>query len=451
MKIYVYLKKATYYAKTGIMKTRQNDVDLHEKVHRLQSLVESFASVNASLDLKTVLVNTLKTATKLMDAETGSIALLDKEYMRLRFVESTDPDFEKLKTLYVPFGKGIVGTVAQSGQSMRLEDIHADSRFYEKIDQEMRHTTGAYICAPLLVHEQVIGTAQVMNPRHKKVFSQSDVELLEGFAHQAALAIENARAHELQLKQQSIDAEMQLCAELQTSFFPQEQPRLQGLEYYGCSLPAKEVGGDYYNYFQYDKNCMDIILADIAGKGLPAALLVSQLHTSYQLLANPCKPLAQTALELNNFFCSTLVQGRFLTAFIARIYQDREELEYVLAGHPSPFLLRAACDPSYASAEAFVRTGPMIGFKSDHPPQVKKISFLPGDLIVAFSDGYSEAQNSRGEFWGEELLYRVIQEHRKESLRNIHNLIDKDLLLFQEEPNLRDDATILMLRRKTIQ
>ena len=422
---------------------RNKHSSLKEENLRLKALVDSFAEVNRSIDLKTVLTNSLQTATKLMRAEVGSIALIDEAGKRLYFVESTDANFDRLKQMSVALGTGISGHVAQTGKSIRVDDVHQDSRFYQKIDKEMGRSTGSYVCSPLTARNRIIGTTQIMKSRKAKPFSEADVKLLEGFASQAALAIENARAHKLELKQKGIEYEMQLCSEIQKNIFPKKLPEIACFELYGSSQPAREVGGDYYNYFQHSKDCMDIIVADVSGKGISAALLVTELHTCYRLLAAENRCLEETALKLNQFLCSTLLIGRFITLFIARVYTNKKEIEYVLAGHPPPLLLYRDGN----SFRQFVRTGPVLGFDFEAPPQKAKLPFFPGDMIIAFSDGYSEAQNQKEELFGEDQILRIVSANKDKKLKDIHTILQKEVDDFRGDVPFTDDITILMLRR----
>ena len=118
---------------------------------------------------------------------------------------------------------------------------------------------------------------------------------MEGFARQAALGIQNARLHELELERQGFEMEMQLCAEVQRSLFPKSIPPIDGFELYGHSVPSHEVGGDYYTFVPRPDSTLDVVLADVSGKGLPAALIVSDFHTGYHLLAQLPDPM-QTLL-----------------------------------------------------------------------------------------------------------------------------------------------------------
>ena len=416
---------------------------IQEENWRLKTLVRSFISVNSSLDLKTVLTESLRAAADLLHAEIASLALLSEKGDELIFIESTDPEFDKLKNLRVPIGTGISGMVAKTGKSICVEDARKDDRFYNKIDQVTGYRTVSYLCAPLFANNKVIGTAQIMNHRDGRLFQKKDLELLEGFANQAALAINNARIHELMLEQKAMEHEMQLCVEIQDQIFLSEPPRSPHLQFYGHSSPAKEVGGDYYHYLEHDMQCIDVVIADISGKGLSASIIVTELHTAYKLLSDPSIPLGQTIKELNTFLCDTLLPGRFISGFFARVYSGTNEVQYVLAGHPPPFLFRGN-----GACENLKRTGQLLGIDPNSPPRQESFIMEANDLLVAFSDGYSEAQNKEGDFFGEEKISQTVDSNKGKDLPEIHRLIEKEVNQFRVNHPLSDDTTILMIRRK---
>lgn len=422
----------------------RNYSSLKREISCLKDLVDSFAQINSSLDLKTVLTNSLQTATRLMNAEIGSIALLNKNGDQLYFIESTDKNFAKLKELKIPLGSGIAGHVAKTGKSLRLDDAKQNPHFYAKIDNKMGQTTGSYLCSPLIANKKVIGTTQIMKKAKGASFTEDDAILLDRFASQVALTIENARAHKLELTQKKIEYEMLLCSQIQENFSPKSIPSIQGFEIFGTSSTAKEVGGDYYNYFWKSKECLDIIVADVSGKGISAALLVSSLHTCYPLISENNPSLKETAVKLNAFLCSTLPLGRFITVFIMRIYSNKTEVEYILAGHPPPILV----SKQNTKSRNFTRTSAILGFDDKQETQVKNLELFSGDIVVAFSDGYSEAQNKKGEFFGEERISKIITKNQNRTLEDIYGILDSEVNKFCMDTTKLDDLTIALVRRQ---
>ncbi len=416
--------------------------DLREEIVRLQGLVGAYYLLNSSLDLDTVLQNTLLTATSLMKAEIGSIALINDEKNQLVFLESTDKKFDRLKQLAVPLGVGIAGNVAVSGRPIRVEDVSKDPRFYGKIDEELGQKTSSYLCVPLKVDNDIIGTAQLMNRLDGRAFSPADEKLMEGFAKQAGLAIQNARMHAVLLKQKAIESELSVCAEIQQKLFPEKTPQIGGFEVFGSSQPCREVGGDYYAWARRPDGSWDLAVADVSGKGLAAAMMVSELHTGFQMLSQMNLPLAECMRLLNTHLVETLITGKFISMFVARVFPGKDEITYVVAGHPPPVILGSKNN----ERRDLERTGPLLGLmKADF--QEKKIVLGPGDLLISYSDGYSEAADPHGELFGDETIPRefgrILNKDLVSMSRDFEIVVDTHR---RGEP-ANDDATLLLLRR----
>ncbi|MCC6274636.1 MAG: SpoIIE family protein phosphatase, partial [Leptospiraceae bacterium] len=321
------------------MSEQVTNSELHEEIQNLNALVEAFSLLNSSIDLETVLLNTLSKATELMNADISSIALLNDEKTHLVFLESTDPNFDKLKNLQVPIGQGIAGNVALTGVTVRVDDVKNDPRFYGKIDQAMNQRTMSYLCVPLIADNAIIGTAQIMNKKDGTSFTERDEKLMVGFSKQAALAISNAKLHGIMLKQKAIDSELKVCREIQQKLYPAKTPQLEGYELYGSSIPSREVGGDYFAFITRVDESMDVVVADVSGKGISAAMMVSELHSGLQILSMQSLQLDTMGRILNDHLVDSLILGKFITLFAGRLRPDYSLIEYIVAGHPPPFII----------------------------------------------------------------------------------------------------------------
>jgi sigma-B regulation protein RsbU (phosphoserine phosphatase) len=409
------------------------------ELERLRALTESFALLSSSLDLKTVLRNTLARASELTRAKIASIALVNEEGTHLIFLESTDPAFDRLKELSVPVGQGIAGSVARTGQPVRVADVHQDPRFYGKIDAEMGGTTQSYLCVPLIVRQQIIGTAQLMNRTDGVSFSEQDEELMVQFGAVASQAIYNARAHEIMLKQQAIDTELEVCAEIQAKLFPGAPPSFPGFEISGKTIPCREVGGDYYTYIMRKDSTCDVVIADVSGKGLAAALMVSELHSGFHLVSPLPYDLESAINIVNQHLISSFIEGKFVTMFCARLEQNGE-MQYMACGHDPPFVIRRG------TLLRLEPTGMVLGMPGSHLSSAR-FTLEPGDLVVAFTDGYSEAMNAQSEQLTEDRIAAVALELAGRPLAEIAEQIDAETRAHRNGVPAADDATLLLFRR----
>lgn len=413
--------------------------EVSSELERLRALTESFALLSSSLDLKTVLRNTLARASELMRARIASIALVNEEGTHLIFLESTDPAFDRLKHLSVPMGQGIAGSVARTGEPVRVVDVHADPRFYGKIDAEMGGTTQSYLCVPLKVRSGILGTAQLMNRTDGLAFTEEDEMLMVQFAGIASQAIHNARAHEIMLKQKAIDTELEVCAEIQGKLFPGAPPSFPGFELFGRSIPCREVGGDYYTFLPRKDTSCDVVIADVSGKGLAAALMVSEVHSGIHLVSPLNYSLEAGINIVNQHLVSSFIEGKFVTMFCARLEADGE-IQYMACGHDPPFVVRKG---RLLRLDA---TGMVLGMPGVHLSSAR-FKLEPGDLVVAFTDGYSEAMNAAGEQLTEDRIAAIALELANRPLSEIADQIDAETALHRNGVPAADDATLLLFRR----
>ncbi len=422
--------------------TLQENLKPEDELKRLRMLLDSFAMLNSSLELDRVLTVTLERAGALLGAEMGSLALLNDAGDSLKFVQSTDPNFATLKNLSVPLNRGIAGYVARTGESVRVEDTSKDDRFYDEIDKALHHTTHTYLCVPLVVHDKIIGTAQLMNRLDGKPFTTADEKLLIGFARQASLAIHNARMHQVMMKQQAMDSELNVCNEIQMNLYPAESPTYTGYELYGETVPCREVGGDYYTYIPRTDGTMDAVLGDVSGKGVSAAMLVSEMHTGIHLLSRMDYPVAETVTMLNSHLHETIIPGKFITFFIIRLHPGDGKVEYVDAGHPPPYIIRKS-----GEIVELQTTGPILGISKVTYSSIE--AFMgSGDLLVAFSDAYSESQSPVGDLFGEERIAEVVSRHKDRDLVEIADILKKEASDYRGGALPSDDSTILLVRRQ---
>ncbi len=418
---------------------------LKEELQKMKALVEAFQLLNSSLDLETVLNHTLSTAVRLMNAEMGSLALLDKSKKILSFVRSTDPEFQTLKTLQVPIDKGIAGYVARTGETVRVEDTSKDPRFYSDIDKKLKHETHTYLCVPLITQSEIIGTAQLINRQDGESFSPEDESLFTGFARQAALAIQNASLHQASVRQKALETELKISKDIQMTIYPERIPDFSGYEFYGEIIQNREVGGDYYTLIEREDGTLDAIIGDVSGKGIPAALLVSEVHTGIQLLSHTEKSVAEAVQMLNHHMSRGVNTGRFVTFFAARLTKDSDTFEYVTAGHPPPWIIRSA--DSGFTFEELQSTGSLLGLPGNKVHSEKN-ELHYGDILLAFSDAYSESKSPGDELLGEQSLAAFVSEKHSSSLKEIADYIKEKALEFRGGEPPADDATLLLIRRK---
>lgn len=264
------------------------------------------------------------------------------------------------------------------------------------------------MCVPLANAEgRPIGAIQLDTQDRTKKFSQDDLSLLSIVANLAAVAIEKARLHEAVLSREKEQKEIELARKVQLGFLPQTLPDVAGYEFYSHYSPALTVGGDYYDFIALPGGRVAVVLGDVAGKGVPAALLVAKLSSEVRfcLLTEP--KLAQAVSALNEQMIAGGLGDRFVTLAVLVIDPARHEVTVVNAGHMAPKWYRAATG-ELVDAISLEATGPPVGAAPGYPFEQVSFALATGDSVALFTDGVSDAMNPSGVMFSQEAVDRYL-------------------------------------------
>lgn len=427
---------------------------LHE-LKKYHTILELNELITKDLDLEIVLQNVLKEAMDLTNSEKASVFLINHKKNILEFAATTDENAGELKNLTVPMGKGIAGYVAETGKVVNIEDVKKDNRFYSGIDKATGQDTFSYLCVPLKVRGKIIGTAQLMNKKDG-IYQANDEYIMVEFSRIAAIAIENALLHKVTLEKERIERDLTVAREIQNKLLPHGFPDLPDYSIWGLTSPAQEVGGDYYSYFLSEKrdDYLDIVISDVSGKGISASLIVENFDASLKLYRSMYEDLELLMFYVNNFICDNIIMGKFITVFYARIHRKTGIMQYINAGHNSPFLFKN--DENNQDVIELENSGPFIGLMKDIAYRSYYLKMEENESLVAFSDGIVEAMNEKEELYGEERLiqdFKDIHLSTKErgnicDARLAAEYIHKKVNEFQNVALQHDDLTLLVVSHK---
>jgi len=247
-----------------------------------------------------------------------------------------------------------------------------------------------------------------------------------------------ASRHELARK----EAELNFALEVQQALFPTQFPVDQGLEFSAVCVPARGIGGDYYDVLQRRDGCLAFAIADISGKGIPAAILMSNVHAVLRTLYDAGHPAGDLCTQLNRHLYRVTEGTKFATAFYAEWNERDRSLTYVNAGHPAPLLL-GSC-----SSQLLQTGGPPLGIFPDTEFQVGRLVMQPGDMMVLFSDGITDAGESSEREFGQARLEATVKEHCEEPLDEIRQHILTAVRDWSGE-EVEDDMTLLLIRARS--
>jgi sigma-B regulation protein RsbU (phosphoserine phosphatase) len=287
----------------------------------------------------------------------------------------------------------------------------------------------------------MIGIITVFNKKNGE-FDNNDKRLLSIIATQSAQVIENARLLEEEQQLFIFQEELRTAAEIQNKLLPQEPPTIECFDIAGKSIPAKTVGGDYFDFMKTDYQQLMFCLADVTGKGLPAALLMANTQATIRGQAINISSPAKSVANANRLIHYNTGMGKFVTLFYGLLDCHKFQIKYCNAGHDHPMLFRNG-----KLHDRLTTGGLVLGFLPEYDYQEDVISLVPGDVLVIYSDGVTEAMNENEEEFGEDRLQEIVEKNYHLSATDMVEHIISEVRDHAGRVSQSDDITLLVIRR----
>ncbi|HEX9981814.1 MAG TPA: SpoIIE family protein phosphatase [Thermoanaerobaculia bacterium] len=301
----------------------------------------------------------------------------------------------------------------------------------------------AFVAVPIKGNNAVIGVLAAADRETREggigAFEANELRLLSLFANQVAIALENARLHREALEKQAMERELELAATMQKVILPKWIPQADRVEIAVFSRPAKQVGGDYHAFFDRE-GVVTMLVADVAGKSMPAALLVSALHAAVQLLFAEGRELGEIATELNRHIHKWSAENKFITMVMVSVDHENETVQYVNAGHNPAYLI------TNGKLEMIKSHGLPIGIMPSSRYMTQTRAFPKGSAVVLYSDGITEAEDVAGEEYENDRLEALLREHSSATAEELKDRIAASVDAFTIGAPQKDDQTIVIAR-----
>ncbi|HTW64556.1 MAG TPA: SpoIIE family protein phosphatase [Bryobacteraceae bacterium] len=332
--------------------------------------------------------------------------------------------------------------VIKEKTSLLVRDARLDEAFADRmsiVQQQIR----SMLAVPLQTDDRVIGLIYLDSPHFIKEFSKDDLSLLTVMANVAAIRIEHTRLAEVEQAEKIHAKQLEQAAEIQRGLLPVQAPNVPGVDLAGYNAPCHTVGGDYYDFLAYPDGRVGLLVGDVAGKGMPAALLMSSLQARVQVLFDDPSNLAALVTRLNRIITSNCPSNRFITFFIGILDPKTGELTYVNAGHNPPLVAHAD-----GSVEKLDGTGLILGILPVATYAQKSCTLAPGDAVLLFSDGVTEpVRPGSDEEFGEDRLAQSFSKLRGQDAHSIIECINQQVNEFTAGSPPADDITLVVARR----
>ncbi|WP_020620957.1 PP2C family protein-serine/threonine phosphatase [Paenibacillus daejeonensis] len=417
---------------------------------RSSQLLAISLRLNSTLRRGELLQIIMETAEEALDAEASSIIMVDASTGELYFEVATGERGGEVKQIRLQPGEGIAGSVAASGQSVRIADAARDARWSSRVSNRVGMPTRSMLCVPVRSGERTLGVLQVINRKGGGAFSQAQLRLLEDIAAPVAIALENMLLYEaleqsmLQLREttaakERLESELKIAREIQSSYLPGSSWRMPGVELNASLEPAREVGGDFYHYQELGDGRLLICLGDVSDKGMPAALFMSGLMIWIRAKANGSLKPSQIVAHINREISSE-ESTMFATMFLGILDTASGELQYCDAGHCPAYVV----GQQGANALTGHKNLP-IGIFADADYADNHIRLSAGESLVLYTDGITEAEDSAGHWFGAERLAEQLSHSVGCSAEEIVFRLSETIELFAAGMPQHDDQALMVL------
>ena len=334
-------------------------------------------------------------------------------------------------------GKGIIGHVIKTKENLVIRDVRVDDRYIIG-----RKETLSEIAVPIIKNDKAIGALDVESDK-LAAFNEHHLEILEFFADAAAISLEKAILHHQILEKKKLEEQMQMAKDVQASLLPAHSPEIPGYDISGICIPTFDIGGDYYDYIPIDGNKIAIVIADVSGDGIPAALIMSSFRAMLRNQLKSTTNLADLMNLLNQQIPDVSRKRDFITTFCGELDFKNHQFNFINCGHNPPILVK-----SNGKVSLLNTGGPSLNIIKDAEFRSDVMKIDEGDQIIFYTDGVIEIFGKDSKEFGLGRLKEIIIANQKKSANEIIKSIVESTREFSGKKFYRDDFTLVVLKRK---
>jgi sigma-B regulation protein RsbU (phosphoserine phosphatase) len=427
--------------------TLQKSVVGLSTIDKLRMLLDITKTISRSLDLDEVLNLVMDTLDSLIPYDAAGIYLVQCARPLADWEGQPDEtcvfhtqavrgyEIDDLQELHLKMGEGLIGHVAVTGKPYVSHDVRRDPRYINA-----RPRTNSEMVAPIISNNEVIGVFDLESDE-VNAYSNDDLEVLLLLASQVAIIIEKVMLHEQMIEKQRLEAQLEVARQVQLELLPPRDPQLDGFDISAYNFPTEEVSGDYYDWVRIYDDQIGIVIADVSGKGVPAALLMAFLRASLRAATHIGYAPHISMTKVNYLLWESIERNQFVTAFYGVLDATNRTLAYSNAGHVPALLMNADGTARYEE-----RGGVPLGMFRDTRYYEYFQTIAPGQVFVLYTDGVTEAMNSADEEYGRERLLEAARKCRELSAREMVDFIHRDLTAWTEGRGAHDDVTFFIIK-----
>src|SRR5205823_4702108 len=344
-------------------------------------------------------------------------------------------DISELTELHLKLGEGLIGHVTLTRQPFISPDVRNEPMYINA-----RSETRSEMVAPIISNTEVIGVFDLESDE-LNAYSDDDLQVLALLASQVAIIIEKVMLHEQLIEKKRLEGQLEVARQVQLELLPPDDPELEGFDISAYNFPTEEVSGDYYDWVRIYDDQIGLVIADVAGKGIPAALLMVFLRASLRAATHTGYATHISMAKVNYLLWESIERNQFITAFYGILDATNRTLAYSNAGHSPALLMKV--DGTVRFEE---RGGVPLGMFRDSRYYEYFETIEPGEVFVLYTDGVTEAMNSTDEEYGRDRLVTAVRACRELPAREMIDFIHRDLTVWTDGRGAHDDVTFFIIK-----
>lgn len=420
-----------------LVKLCQQGVELKERVRELSALSDVSSALTSTFDLEEQLGLIAKSVTDVVGVHGCAVRLFGRwrRELTVKSVYKLDSEFLSKEPILAEESKIDKEALAAP---VVIEDVTKDERVLFP-DDLAKEGIRSLLCVGMIYEDKPIGTIHAYGDEPQS-FTQADIEIMQSLANQAAIAIENARLYQEALEKRSLEREISLAGDIQLRLLPQTHPEQDGVQIRGMSMPCRMVGGDFFDFIRVDDEHIGIVIADVAGKGVPGAILMASTRSALRALIESGVATDQVIGKLNHWLCRDTGDEEFVALVFGVLNTGNKRFTYTNAGHNAPIWIHRE------ETRALDCGGVVLGVEPHMEYEQERVQLAPGDSLVFYTDGVSDAMGDGGEMFGVGKLTEVVQRasdlDAAEMIAEIHFHVSK----FAGAVPKNDDRTVVAVK-----
>jgi sigma-B regulation protein RsbU (phosphoserine phosphatase) len=402
-------------------------------------------AMTSMLDLGQILKRLVQTFMEDMFVNNGSVMLLTPDGGRYQVYMVDGENREEIENRAIAREDPLMETLGEGKKELTRYDVLEDPRYKDVSESSVAHFDDlhASLIVPLVYQDKVVGFLNLGEKKSGRSYNRDDVDLLRTIANQGAVAIENARLFQENLEKQRMEEELNIARDLQMSMLPAACPEVKGFQIAASSIPAREVGGDFFDFIEMGEERLGLVVGDVTGKSVSGALVMSSSRSVFRMLSEEPLSVDEMMIRANRRIKQDIKSGMFVALLYALLDSKDKVLRLCSAGQTQPIHFSAKTGQAIL-LETEGDTFP-LGILDEVNYQETRLGLYPGDRFIFYTDGIVEAMNEKEEIFGFERLLDVVKETGASSADDLHKTILDKVNTFVGRAAPHDDLTVIVV------